>query len=445
MKNAMALRILQQSVSKTIYPRLYGLKKAKEAWSVLKKEFQGSEKVISIKLQGLWRDFDNLAMKESETVKDFFSKVVEIMNQIKCCGDEVPDKKVVEKVLRSLSQKFEHVVAVIEETKNLGEISVYELMGSLEAHERRVTESIMDVDVEAVLEEEAEGVQQASSAVEKTIPRVDLEIQKVVAIFVEKLDMSQKIVISGARDANFQIMQNEIVILKTSNCSNMFLKIRGCSNHVTRNKENFVEIDNSYNSLLELGDSKKIKIEGKGIIAVRAANGEEKRINDVFYSPNIAQNLLSVGQMIKRGYKVTFADGQCEIIDKNEKRISVVKMTANNLFPLKMNSSLNVALKSEVIDEAQLWHLRYGHLNHRGLTLLRERNMAIGLPKIQPTATCEGCVYGKQHRLSFPNTSWRAKAPLELVHADICGPTQTPTIGNRRYFLLFVDDYTRMI
>ncbi|KAG6468657.1 hypothetical protein ZIOFF_073346 [Zingiber officinale] len=122
-------------------------------------------------------------------------------------------------------------------------------------------------------------------------------------------------------------------------------------------------------------------------------------------------------------------------------------MTANNLFPLKMNSSLNVALKSEVIDEAQLWHLRYGHLNHRGLMLLRERNMAIGLPKIQPTATCvcEGCVYGKQHRLPFPNTSWRAKAPLELVHADICGLTQTPTIGNRRYFLLFVDDYTRMI
>ncbi|KAI4370426.1 hypothetical protein MLD38_018780 [Melastoma candidum] len=80
MKNAMALRILPQFVSKMIYPRLYGLKKAKEAWSVLKKEFQGLEKVTSIKLQGLWRDFDNLAMKECEMMKDFFSRVVEIMN-----------------------------------------------------------------------------------------------------------------------------------------------------------------------------------------------------------------------------------------------------------------------------------------------------------------------------------------------------------------------------
>ncbi|KAG6487750.1 hypothetical protein ZIOFF_056351 [Zingiber officinale] len=205
----------------------------------------------------------------------------------------------------------------------------------------------------------------------------------------------------------------------------------GCSNHVTGNKEHFVEIDNSYNSLLELGDSKKLKIEGKGVVAIKAANGEEKQINDVVYSPGITQNLLSIGQMMKKGYKITFADGQCEIIDKNEKRIAVVKMTTNNLFPLKMNSCINVALKSEITDEAQLWHLRYGHLNHKGLMLLKEKNMVTGLPRIQPTETgfCEGCVYGKQHRFPFPKTSWRAKAPLELVHADICGPTQTPTIA----------------
>ncbi|KAI4365323.1 hypothetical protein MLD38_021316 [Melastoma candidum] len=91
-------------------------------------------------------------------------------------------------------------------------------------------------------------------------------------------------------------------------------------------------------------------------------------------------------------------------------------MTANNLFPLKMNLFLNVALKSEVVDEARLWHLRCGHLNHKGLTLLRDMNMVMDLPKIQPTATCvcEGCVYEKQHRLPFHNTSWRAKATLEL-------------------------------
>ena len=37
------------------------------------------------------------------------------------------------------------------------------------------------------------------------------------------------------------------------------------------------------------------------------------------------------------------------------------------------------------------------------------------------------------------------KAPLELVRADIFSPTRSPSLGNKRYFLLFIDDYTRMI
>ncbi|KAG6503330.1 hypothetical protein ZIOFF_035641 [Zingiber officinale] len=139
MKNAMALRILQQSVSKTIYPRIFRLKKVNEAWEVLKKEFKGSQKVISIKLQNLWRDFDNIDMKDTENVKDYFSRIMEILNQLKSCGEVVSDRKIMEKILRSLPQKFEHVVTVIEEMKDLAEVSIYELMGSLEAHEKRVS------------------------------------------------------------------------------------------------------------------------------------------------------------------------------------------------------------------------------------------------------------------------------------------------------------------
>ena len=72
--------------------------------------------------------------------------------------------------------------------------------------------------------------------------------------------------------------------------------------------------------------------------------------------------------------------------------------------------------------------------------------MVFGLPFISSNLkVCEGCIYGKMHRLPFPKTSWRAKAPLQLVHADIWGPSSTPSFGGRRYFLLFVDDYTRMM
>ncbi|KAL0318302.1 UNVERIFIED_CONTAM: Retrovirus-related Pol polyprotein from transposon RE2 [Sesamum angustifolium] len=51
----------------------------------------------------------------------------------------------------------------------------------------------------------------------------------------------------------------------------------------------------------------------------------------------------------------------------------------------------------------------------------------------------------KQHKKPFPSgTSWRAKAVLELIHTDVCGPMRTPSHEQNRYFILFIDDYSRM-
>ena len=72
--------------------------------------------------------------------------------------------------------------------------------------------------------------------------------------------------------------------------------------------------------------------------------------------------------------------------------------------------------------------------------------MVVWLPSNeQMQDVCEGCIYGKHQRASFScGKSWRAKKPLQLVHADICGPMQTSSLNNSKYFLLYIDDYSRM-
>ena len=132
---------LHQGISKTIYPRIFGISKAKDAWETLKKEFQGNSKVVSIRLQSLWKNFDCLTMKESESIKDFFSRVTEIVNQIRAYGDQIEEKKIVEKILGSLPPKFDHAAAAIEESKDLSILTIYDLCGSLESHEERMKRS----------------------------------------------------------------------------------------------------------------------------------------------------------------------------------------------------------------------------------------------------------------------------------------------------------------
>lgn len=77
--------------------------------------------------------------------------------------------------------------------------------------------------------------------------------------------------------------------------------------------------------------------------------------------------------------------------------------------------------------------------------MLSRKGMVRGLPLIEkPDSLFEGCILGKQHRESFPTRkSIRAKAPLEIVHLDLCGPIQVPSLAGNQYFITFIDDFTR--
>nr|ABA95820.1 retrotransposon protein, putative, unclassified [Oryza sativa Japonica Group] len=137
MSDAKALFLIQQGVAESLFPRIIGAKKSKKAWDKLKEEFQGSQKVLAVKLQTLRRQFQNLLMKESEKVKDYFSRVIEIVNQMRLYGEDINDQKVVEKILISLPEKYEYIVAAIEESKDLSTLTIQQLMSSLESHEER--------------------------------------------------------------------------------------------------------------------------------------------------------------------------------------------------------------------------------------------------------------------------------------------------------------------
>ncbi|KAF7826562.1 Retrovirus-related Pol polyprotein from transposon TNT 1-94 [Senna tora] len=140
-KDSKALFLIQHALHDSVFSRIIGANMSKSAWSTLQKEFQGSSKVIVVKLQTLRRDFLTLFMNNGESFQAFLSKVSTIVSQMRSFGEKISDQKIVEKVLRSLTLKFDHVVAAIEESKDLSVFSFDDLMGSLQAHEARMNRS----------------------------------------------------------------------------------------------------------------------------------------------------------------------------------------------------------------------------------------------------------------------------------------------------------------
>ena len=67
---------------------------------------------------------------------------------------------------------------------------------------------------------------------------------------------------------------------------------------MTGNKNSFVRLDKQIKSSITFGDGRTQEFTGKGTIVVKSKNGFTKYIQDDLYVPGLAQNLLSVGQLL---------------------------------------------------------------------------------------------------------------------------------------------------
>ncbi|XP_010468473.1 PREDICTED: uncharacterized protein LOC104748551 [Camelina sativa] len=104
----------------------------------MKKKYQGNDMVQSAQLQRLRRSFEVLEMRYGETIEEYFARVMEIANDMRNLGEDMPDEKIVEKILRTLAEKFTYIVCAIEESKDIKGMTVDGLQSSLRVHEQNM-------------------------------------------------------------------------------------------------------------------------------------------------------------------------------------------------------------------------------------------------------------------------------------------------------------------
>lgn len=332
-------------------------------------------------------------------------------------------------------------------------VSLLEVADFLEAEEEAETlveEEEAPMEDEDILEAQINGV----ASVRRTLMKRKIAGTKAShnVIIAKGLDMCRK-------ECRLQNQQHVAFAEAENNEGNLFFACHkatqeyknvwyldsGCSNHMTGDKEAFIDIDPSFGSKVKLGNGEFVEVEGKGSIRVATKQGC-KVIHDTLYVPKLDENLLSVGQLLEHGYSLQFENQECRVFDSKRRVVAVVKMTKSRSFPLSLNYEKNISLMAREEGDSCLWHKRLGHLNYNSITLLSQKNMVFGLPTIEKKhGVCEGCLLGKHHRQPFPKEgARRAKEILELVHTDVCGPMNTLSHAQNRYFILFIDDLTCM-
>lgn len=134
-RKAKAKSCLFAGVSTTIFTRIMTLKSAKKNWDYLKVEYAGDERIRSMQVLNLMREFELQRMKESNTIKEYSDKLLGIANKIKLLGSDFADSRIVEKILVTVPERYEASITLLENTKDLSKITFLEVLHAFQAQE----------------------------------------------------------------------------------------------------------------------------------------------------------------------------------------------------------------------------------------------------------------------------------------------------------------------
>ncbi|GKC16248.1 zinc finger, CCHC-type containing protein [Tanacetum coccineum] len=505
-KDKATTAFLYQALTEDVILQVASCKTANELWESLRKRHVGEEKVQQARLQSLMIGFNTLQMKDDDTVDAFTAKLNGYATKAKELGKTLDESLLVRKLLDSTPDRFIQIVASIEQTSDLDEITLDEITGKLKAFEERIklrkggqVESQENL-LFAQGEHSGKGRRFSIRGGRSNFSRGnwqnnrnrnnsqggnsnhkgnsnknkgEWDLSKVRCFKCQKLghlrkdcrgtsttqeqsnlileeDDEPSLLMTTHETEHEEVLLNEGQIQPgkyASGDASMWYLDNGASNHMTGVKSHFKDIDESVSGRVRFGDGSYVQIKGRGSILLGCRNQEQKIVSDVYYIPNLKSNILSLGQLTEIGCKVIMEGNKLTLYDKSKKLLMKIERSKNRLYSIKLQIEAPICLLANSVDnQAWLWHARLGHLNFDDINKMTRKGLVEGIPRINHAGQiCDACLLGKHSRTPFPSQAkFRSKNPLDLVYGDLCGPISPATYsGKKLIFLLSLDNKLR--
>ena len=168
------------------------------------------------------------------------------------------------------------------------------------------------------------------------------------------------------------------------------------------------------------------------------------------YVPTFSRNLVSLPKLDVAGFVFKFGSGSfslfkiSKVIGSGVLCDGLYKFKLDNVFAeTLMTLHHNGGIKRSLVDEnsAYLWHKRLGHISKERMQRLINNEILSNLD-FTDLEVCIDCIKGKQTKHTKKGAT-RSTQLLEIIHTDICGPFDAPSIGGEKYFITFTDDFSR--
>ena len=459
---------------------------AKNMWNTLLNVFERHTLLNNLAAR---RKFYTVTMDEGEKVLTYVNRVQHLASVLKSMNVDIDDKEMAMAVLNGLPPRFDSLIVALDALGNEDKIFTLEFVKSrlLQEEQRASMREVEDTRRNAALLNNGRG---QSGTYKKHVctncghmghtagrcwgkdvngrrpdpPQLGLQFRRndknthpeqQSAFVGRSRDIDDKAVLD---ESEYACLMSKLLMSKETRRSSSWIVDSACTSHMTFDRSAFVSYHPLNDASVEMGTKAQTRVAGRGnVLVMLSVNGRREKclLQDVLHVPEFEYSLLSVSALDVKGVETLFNMGRCEM--SRNGMVVATGTLRGSLYLLDLafpTGETGSQKKSNTVHVANvtslaLWHQRLAHVHSAGIVSMVRNKVVDGI-KLSESEThnteevCAPCVLGKCHRSPIPRTRsvGRAANVLDLVHSDVCGPLQVPSLGGARYFVTFIDDYS---
>lgn len=417
------------------YAHIQNATSAKEVWDSLKNAFDDSGLLRRV---GLLRTLITTSLESSSSIEEYVNKIITTAHKLKGAGMTLDDEWIATLLLAGLSNEYKPMIMAIESS------------GVKISSDQIKTKLLQEVN---------SNVQNSGSSAALYSKNFRPQSQSQVKCFkCKKVGHYQnKCPLKNSDNKTFtkkndskkgQNYDASLTCFVVNQCkSNDWIIDSGATAHMTNKSEWLTNVKQSATNEVTIADDTKLKVPITGDVKVKlncANRNKDVDIRNVLYVPGLCTNLLSVSTLVQKGLSVNFNSDGCRVIDRDGELLAEASMM-NGMFKLSQVESNVMTADTKKASKEVLWHRRLGHIGFDNLKRLKSDFSDDLQFDSDERKLCGVCLEGKQSRKPFNSSSSRSSKVLELVHSDVCGPINVDSFGGSRYFVTFLDDFSRKV
>jgi hypothetical protein len=481
--------IIADSIKDHMIPYVSSKNTLKEMFDALTRLYEG--KNINQKMN-LRTQLKNTRMQKEEMIQEYFSRISEFKEQLESIGDSIDEDKLIMTALNGLTRPWDAFIQTICARKE--KLKFDSLWEEYIQEETRVTnrEALLARDDDQALDTHTKGgrkkpyfqkethkePQQSNKfnykeshprRFQKRGQRKERDYSSVQCYHCDKMGHIAKFFLARREEykrkhkrLHAHVVEDEeppskmireqikdhVLISSLSGSvtpgEDTWLIDSGASKHMTGQRNILSCIsEKKFSQKVTLGDDYQYPIKGVGESNHKLNSRNSLKMKDVLYVLGLKKNLLSISDLEKKGFGVSFIDGEVLMWAKGEtlNEAIIIGSEENGLYKLKGHSE--AAMTHTIENSCELWHRRLAHINYKALPYICK--VITGLPELKGDhkGVCNGCAQGKNIKNPFPKRDNKTKGVLELIHSSVCGPMPPSSIRGYAYYVSFIDDYSR--